>query len=46
MALACLLVVAFVRPETPHLGGTPGAALAAFLGLVAVSAVLAVEAAT
>ncbi|HEV7770563.1 MAG TPA: O-antigen ligase family protein [Solirubrobacterales bacterium] len=42
LALACLLVVALVRPRRQTWGGVPGTALAAFLGLVATSAALAV----
>lgn len=44
LALACLLAVALVRPRRETWGGAPGAALAAFLGLVGVSAALAVSA--
>jgi O-antigen ligase len=42
VALACLLLVAFVRPERRTWGGTPGLALAAFLALVSVSGAIAV----
>lgn len=42
LALACLLLVALVRPRRQTWGGVPGGALAAFLGLVTLSAALAV----
>lgn len=42
LALAGLLAVAVVRPERRTWGGTPGAALAVFLTLIALAGVLAV----
>ncbi|HET8863293.1 MAG TPA: hypothetical protein VFM94_08595, partial [Solirubrobacterales bacterium] len=42
LALAGLLVVALVRPRRQSWGGAPGAALAAFLAIVALAALLAV----
>jgi O-antigen ligase len=44
VALACLFLLAVVAPKRRTWGGTPGVALAVFLGLVALSAVVGVEA--
>lgn len=41
--LGCLLLLAFVRPKRQTWGGLPGAALAAFLALLVLAAVLAVQ---
>jgi O-antigen ligase len=43
VALACLLVLAVVRPKSRSWGGTPGIALAVFLGLVSISALVAIK---
>lgn len=43
LALACLLLVALVRPARKTWGGVPGTALAVFLGIVLVSALLALQ---
>jgi O-antigen ligase len=42
VALACLLIVAFVRPKRHSWGGTPGIALAVFLAFATVSAAISV----
>jgi O-antigen ligase len=42
VALACLLIVALVRPERRTWGGTPGFALAVFLAFAGVSGAIAV----
>ncbi len=43
VALACLLLVAVARPARRTWGGVPGAALALFLGLVGISALISVQ---
>lgn len=44
LILACLFVVAIVRPRSRSWGGTPGAALAIFLSLVALCGLIGIEA--
>jgi O-antigen ligase len=43
VALACLLLLAVVRPKRKTWGGVPGTALAVFLALLALSAAIAVQ---
>lgn len=43
VALACLFLLALVRPRKQTWGGATGGALAVFLGLVAISALIAVK---